>query len=202
MSKIGHFRPDLMLEMRKDTLYAFGSLAIFAWVAMTYFLFVHRPHISLEEVRRTRIVALKDRTQDFEVKLNGSVEESSVLLARVKDLAESKHSPNKKVAKIEPVMKKKSQDSNLVTKFDEDLKVDVKEPVEVKDKVVEDLGAVIPVLMFACNRVTVNIAIDSLLKARKDSIKFPIIVSQVKGHFIFKFNHFKLSFCRNCLESN
>ena len=174
-----------MLEMRKDTLYAFGSLAVFAWVAMTYFLFVHRPHISLEEVRRTRIVALKDRTEDFEVKLNGSLEESSVLLARVKDISQLKHSPNKNLGQIEPVAKKTSQESNLDKKKDVDLKDDVQEPVvEVQDKVVaavDDLAAVIPVLMFACNRVTVNIALDSLLKARKDSIKFPIIVSQVKS---------------------
>ena len=42
-----------------------------------------------------------------------------------------------------------------------------------------DQSEVIPVLMFACNRVTVNIALESLLKARKDPEKFPIIVSQV-----------------------
>jgi hypothetical protein len=173
-----------MLEMRKDTLYAFGSLAVFAWVAMTYFLFVHRPHISLEEIRRTRIVALKDRAQDFEVKLNGSIEESSILLARVKDIAELKNTPHKNLGQIEPA-KKTIQESNLEKKIDKDLINDVQEPVvEVHDKevaAVDDLSAVIPVLMFACNRVTVNIALDSLLKARKDSIKFPIIVSQVKS---------------------
>jgi hypothetical protein len=42
-----------------------------------------------------------------------------------------------------------------------------------------DANEVIPVLMFACNRVTVNVAIDSLLKARKNPKQFPIIVSQV-----------------------
>ncbi len=48
----------------------------------------------------------------------------------------------------------------------------------IKDKPTENI--VIPVLMFACNRVTVNKAIDNLLKLRKDKDKFPIIVSQVK----------------------
>ena len=39
---------------------------------------------------------------------------------------------------------------------------------------------VIPVLMFACNRVTVAKALDSLLSYRTDPVKFPIIVSQVR----------------------
>ena len=40
--------------------------------------------------------------------------------------------------------------------------------------------AVIAILMFACNRITVSKALDSLLAYRKDDVKFPIIVSQVK----------------------
>ena len=41
-------------------------------------------------------------------------------------------------------------------------------------------AVVIPVLMFACNRVTVAKAVDSLLSYRTDPAKFPIIVSQVR----------------------
>ena len=55
-----------------------------------------------------------------------------------------------------------------------------------KPKVVEN--AVIPILMFACNRVSVTKAIDPLLKYRGDDparkAKFPIIVSQVSRHTI------------------
>eukprot|EP00096_Caligus_rogercresseyi_P012060 TRINITY_DN4945_c0_g1_i1.p1 TRINITY_DN4945_c0_g1~~TRINITY_DN4945_c0_g1_i1.p1 ORF type:complete len:440 (-),score=93.96 TRINITY_DN4945_c0_g1_i1:726-2045(-) len=41
---------------------------------------------------------------------------------------------------------------------------------------------VIPVLLFACNRVSVSRAIDLLLKYRNNSKKFPLIVSQDCGH--------------------
>jgi len=41
---------------------------------------------------------------------------------------------------------------------------------------------VIPVLLFACNRVTVNKALDLLLVYRTDKEQFPIIVSQDCGH--------------------
>ena len=43
----------------------------------------------------------------------------------------------------------------------------------------------IPVLMFACNRVTVAKALDSLLSYRTDPAKFPIIVSQVRKEATF-----------------
>lgn len=58
----------LMSEMKRETLYIFGSLALFAWIAMTYFLFVHRPSSSLEEIRRSRYQALSDRLQSFEIR--------------------------------------------------------------------------------------------------------------------------------------
>jgi hypothetical protein len=52
---------------------------------------------------------------------------------------------------------------------------------EVPARVSEE-KVVIPVLMFACNRVTVNRALDNLLKIRKDAEKFPVIVSQVENY--------------------
>lgn len=42
-------------------------------------------------------------------------------------------------------------------------------------------GPVIPVLVFACNRVSVRLCIDNLLKYRPNARQFPIIVSQVSG---------------------
>ena len=78
--------------MKKFTLYVCGSLSVFAWVAMTYFLFVHRPSVSLEEARRSRIGALEGRVQEFEAKLNVSLEESSAFLAKLKDASHSKSS--------------------------------------------------------------------------------------------------------------
>eukprot|EP00088_Acartia_fossae_P007455 TRINITY_DN13504_c0_g1_i6.p1 TRINITY_DN13504_c0_g1~~TRINITY_DN13504_c0_g1_i6.p1 ORF type:complete len:446 (+),score=71.52 TRINITY_DN13504_c0_g1_i6:169-1506(+) len=41
---------------------------------------------------------------------------------------------------------------------------------------------VIPVLLFACNRISVSKALDELIRYRPDKQKFPIIVSQDCGH--------------------
>ncbi|KAK6958771.1 alpha-1 3-mannosyl-glycoprotein 2-beta-N-acetylglucosaminyltransferase, partial [Biomphalaria glabrata] len=40
----------------------------------------------------------------------------------------------------------------------------------------------LPILVLACNRVSVNIALDKLLQYRPSAEKFPIIVSQDCGH--------------------
>lgn len=52
--------------------------------------------------------------------------------------------------------------------------VDVVEPVRSEFK-----GTVIPVLVFACNRVSVGRCLDKLIEYRPNSDQFPIIVSQV-----------------------
>lgn len=56
---------------------------------------------------------------------------------------------------------------------------------KISDKpvlVTSDNQPVIPVLVFACNRVTVNKCLDNLLAYRPSAEQFPIIVSQDCGH--------------------
>ena len=79
-----------MVDMKKDHLYAFGSLAILAWVAMTYFLFVHRPNNNLEDIRRSRIGVLEQKLHEFEVKLKTSLDENSVFLDIVRNMTKQK----------------------------------------------------------------------------------------------------------------
>jgi len=158
--------------MRKDTLYIFGSLALFAWAAMTYFLFVHRPN-NYADLRKSKLDAIQDRIQTFEVRLNESLEESSAFLAKMKELLNKKSAPL-----VDKAFSSTKQPKNIEDNPRPDVsKVDGGERSEQKRGL--DQNEVIPVLMFACNRVTVNIALDSLLKARKNPEKFPIIVSQV-----------------------
>ena len=148
-------------KMRKDKIYVFGSLALFLWICMTYFLFVHRPNPA-ESLRKKFLTNDKDliseslvnlhlKIEDFERRLKRTSEENSELLQSLQKAVSSK-----------------SQDNENRQKSLEN---------EHKN---EDL--VIAVLMFACNRVTVSKALDSLLKIRTNKSKFPIIVSQDCGH--------------------
>lgn len=40
-------------------------------------------------------------------------------------------------------------------------------------------GPIIPVLVFACNRISISKCLDNLIEYRPNSLQFPIIVSQV-----------------------
>ena len=57
----------IIAKMRKDKLYAVGSLALFVWISMTYFLFVHRPN---GEAVRRRLVGLIDKDQTVSDSIN------------------------------------------------------------------------------------------------------------------------------------
>ena len=159
--------------MRKDKLYAVGSLALFVWMSMTYFLFVHRPN---GEAVRRRLVGLidKDKTvsdsidsfriklSDFEQRLKtASLDNSQLLETLLEAVNESRRQKDEE----------KSVEIN-----------DAKKRGQKSPDVVQKSSLVIAVLMFACNRVTVSKALDSLLAYRKDKKKFPIIVSQDCGH--------------------
>merc|ERR1711976_978144 len=156
--------------MRKDRLYALGTLAFCIWMSMTYFLFVHRPNA--EAVRRRlgfdgkssatlTLTALSHRVDEFEKRLKQTSDENSQLLQVLREAVKESQ--------------KQEKHNNV--------EVPAKEP-NAAPPVAWSLEAnvVIPVLMFACNRVTVAKALDSLLQIRKDKHKFPIIVSQDCGH--------------------
>lgn len=159
------------VKMRKDTLYALGSVALFAWICMTYFLFVHRPN--LEAARRRQgggngsdltLSSLAKRVDAFEAKLKKSSQENSQLLVALK----------------KAVQEGQSQRDQLKKNLPQDAAAHDSSSTSSKRATTTQL--VIPVLMFACNRVTVNKALDSLLHYRKDKEKFPIIVSQDCAH--------------------
>ena len=170
--------------MRKDQLYAFGSLTLFIWISMTYFLFVHRPNAGAVKRRlglsgdgsSLTIESLAKRIDGFEIQLKQSADENNVLLEALRQAV--KESRNKNSNKI-------ADDGSNKGHQVKSPPIEVKEikPVR-KDEVDHDSNSassnvVIAVLMFACNRVTVKKALDSLLAYRKDKARFPIVVSQV-----------------------
>ena len=162
----------LKVIMKKDKLYIFGSLALFAWISMTYFLFVHKPN-SLEgrgaggSSRTLELDSLKTRLSNFEERLKENLDYNSAFLKQLQDILVSK-TPNVK-PKVVNAIKDKSSPSPPG---------DSSTPKIVTN----NTTTVIPVLMFACNRVTIRKSLDLLLGIRKDPKKFPIIVSQVPTH--------------------
>ena len=146
--------------MRRDRVCIFGSIALLAWISMTYFLFMHRPGLADTGSSSGDLNSLKVRFANFELKLKQHIDQNNAFLQHLQSSLAKKRAVETKAGKS-PVVES-SKDKSVIRSQG------------VAEKVV------IPVLMFACNRVTVSKALDSLLKIRKDKEKFPIIVSQVE----------------------
>ena len=173
--------------MRKDQLYAFGSLTLFIWISMTYFLFVHRPNAGAVKRRlglsgdgsSLTIESLAKRIDGFEIQLKQSADENNVLLEALRQaVKESRENKKRKIADDNSNNDKGQQAKSREIAVKEIIS-DVHKEVVDHDSNSASSNVVIAVLMFACNRVTVRKALDSLLAYRKDKIKFPIVVSQV-----------------------
>ena len=173
--------------MRKDQLYAFGSLTLFVWISMTYFLFVHRPNAGAVKRRlglsrdgsSLTVESLAKRIDGFEIQLKQSADENNVLLGALRQaVKESRENKKRKIADDNSNNDKGQQAKSREIAVKE-IKSDVHKEVVDHDSNSASSNVVIAVLMFACNRVTVRKALDSLLAYRKDKVKFPIVVSQV-----------------------
>ena len=161
--------------MRRDKVCIYGTIALLAWISMTYFLFMHRPSLTEAGGSHPDLNSLKIRFANFEHKLKEHIDQNNAFLEHLKD----------SLAKKQEALKPKLGKGALAEPSKD--KAVIRSSVPAAEKVV------IPILMFACNRVTVSKALDSLLKIRKDKEKFPIIVSQVRPVFSWS----KLRLCRS-----
>ena len=169
-------------KMRKDRLYALGSLTLFLWISMTYFLFVHRPNaevfrrrLGLEERSKLSVSSLAARIDEFEIKLKRTSDENSALLQALREAVKEKslRLTNNNDKTTEKIVKIKVADAEKEIPMPEEM---------LNPNKISKSDVAIAILMFACNRITVSKALDSLLAYRKDDVKFPIIVSQVKTY--------------------
>ena len=165
-------------KMRRDKVYAFGVICIFGWMVVTYILFSHEPPIFESKFTRSHrnkidheaFYKLRNNIDRFSVRLKQQMRESDQLLVDLKDIVD----------------RQKSEEQNR--QRSQEQKLEVKTEFVTKDPPKPE-NVVIPILMFACNRVSVTKAIDPLLKYRGDDparkAKFPIIVSQVSYKPLF-----------------
>eukprot|EP00092_Neocalanus_flemingeri_P005361 GFUD01005776.1.p1 GENE.GFUD01005776.1~~GFUD01005776.1.p1 ORF type:complete len:520 (+),score=120.96 GFUD01005776.1:95-1654(+) len=218
------FSPDKN-KMRRDTLFALGTVCFFFWLGITYFLFLQKPNSqnpSSSELQYNKNLELK--IDNLNRQLKEQVKTNSLLLSKLKQLKNKDadsyvdvnnlidllDDPNidinqvlrpKLVDKIKPkapslpsesdtsinTVKKESNEDEKNEESEEAVS-ESEDPDDDGDIVInnKDLQTpekpVIPVLVFSCNRVTVNRALDLLLTYRPSKAQFPIIVTQDCGH--------------------
>lgn len=175
--------------MRKDTFNILGALTIFSWAGMTYLLFTHRPSNEAGQYQR-QFRDLTGRVGQLESKVKDQLKENSVLLEKLKDIKGRGGTKFEDITggrKDEPGTGGGGKFVDGANEYDGVKKDEkVEDSVDVaatgqrpQESVANDEKPVIAILLFACNRVTVNKAIDSLLVHRPDKERFPIVVSQV-----------------------
>eukprot|EP00095_Tigriopus_kingsejongensis_P000546 snap_masked-scaffold212_size255419-processed-gene-1.10 protein:Tk00546 transcript:snap_masked-scaffold212_size255419-processed-gene-1.10-mRNA-1 annotation:"alpha- -mannosyl-glycoprotein 2-beta-n-acetylglucosaminyltransferase" len=161
----------------KEHAWLLAALFMALWMGLTYLLFIQRPAAwSARQQGPGRLEAeFQRRLSDFETRLQSQLGANRELLERVRGLApgEPAHEPQ-----ADPFV-------DGANEYDRP-----KHPRFYDIPAGEELSAsaarappVLPVLMFACNRVTVSRAVDLLLKYRGErTAQFPLIVSQDCGH--------------------
>lgn len=158
--------------MRKHIFYVLSFVCSFLWLGIVYMLYAERentppPKLVLDSNE------IKERLESLEKKISEQVEENSILLNQLQEARLRRNKQQQQQAIDAPPPPVLEQDANPE-----------KEPEQRDDDVEDEAPSkpVIPVLLFACNRVTVNKALDLLLVYRTDKEQFPIIVSQDCGH--------------------
>lgn len=108
------------------------------------------------------------------------------LINRIVFVNEAAEDSNKKLAKLENTISAQFKLNNEIIR-DTQKYLEIKKNSNVvvehsalPQKIKEYKGTVIPVLVFACNRVSVSKCLDQLIEYRPNPDQFPIIVSQVK----------------------
>eukprot|EP00920_Eleutheroschizon_duboscqi_P029710 GHVT01072117.1.p1 GENE.GHVT01072117.1~~GHVT01072117.1.p1 ORF type:complete len:453 (-),score=31.11 GHVT01072117.1:524-1882(-) len=142
----------------------FCILLIFlCWNAMTYFFLANRPQPRAEESVAENMVR---RLGELEGQLRQQVAMHESLLREL-EVARESLQQGIAMARLEPQNNAdRKGDVGLVRPPAEDLDMDMLNSVTI------------PVLVIACNRVTIKRNLDQLLKSRPSAERFPIIVSQ------------------------
>lgn len=169
------------MRANKRFLFMLGSVG--AWSLVTYLVIIK--NYDNQESEKSKI---KDKIVYLEAEIQKESEVRSELISRYANLIRilsqevtTTSSPNvddKFVAPLEVETENANeiQWNNKINFYGKYINDDVNKPI-------------IPVIVFACNRVTVSRALDKLIKYRPDRDQFPIIVSQVCSIYSFS-KHF------------
>lgn len=139
--------------MRKHIFYVLSLLCSFLWLGILFML--SRDKVISDPVPNPQ-QRLMERLQTLENQISKQINENGILLNKLKKIKSNEEETTKKG--VQNAVNSSVNENEVPT------------------------PPVIPVLLFACNRVTVNKALDLLIAYRPDKNLHPIIVSQDCGH--------------------
>ncbi|XP_023726250.1 alpha-1,3-mannosyl-glycoprotein 2-beta-N-acetylglucosaminyltransferase isoform X3 [Cryptotermes secundus] len=165
--------------MRKNQFIGFAFVSVCLWALVTYYLFLDRPLNHKPDQQKQ--IQIQEHLSLLELKLNEQFLDGEKLLQQLRNIVKEQQLSvrvNEAGAEGRGVGEEQQLEKQQGEKEDEQ----VNRMRSLAEEVLPDGGPVIAVLVFACNRITVNKCIDQLLKYRPARERFPIIVSQDCGH--------------------
>jgi len=170
--------------MRKHAFYLLSLLCSILWLGIVYMIFGDQ-HPSDQELRPPhQLSLLAERVEGFESRMAEQMEENRKLLKQINSWGLQAEIADSSVEKRSDSQEENAQPvDNKVREEEEEENGEEEEENGGEEAPLKDLDPpVIPVLLFACNRVSVNKALDLLVAYRPNKQQFPIIVSQDCGH--------------------
>lgn len=183
--------------------FLFVPAFIIVWVIATYFI-LRQSMESDKEVLGTlmkRLQYLEQTSMDDATKYKRTMEKLEIVMKRSELLLQQL----KAEATRESLLEKASKDGVVEIELNNDIQQPhLRGPGDYPDRVIEEKqydklpdiphktdfnGPVMPILVFACNRVSVTKCLDNLIEFRPNAEQFPIIVSQVRSfNFAYYFH--------------
>ncbi|XP_077993357.1 alpha-1,3-mannosyl-glycoprotein 2-beta-N-acetylglucosaminyltransferase-like [Glandiceps talaboti] len=152
--------------MRWRKIYVVGAVLFVCWNIVTYYVFLNNVK------SRGMLLRLNDQLTKLQQQVHVQIQENDELLEDIKRQKELFLKQQKDIVNlIPPGFKLQHNVENSVSTRNEE-----------KPKVHPYHNFVIPVLVIACNRPTVNKCLDLLIKYRPSKEQFPVIVSQDCNH--------------------
>lgn len=156
--------------MRANKRFVFTVAIIGVWTILTYFIIIrnHSDYQSGKSKFREKIENLEKEVEEESKTREQIVRQFNNLVQIIKAKTTT------------PMSVAEAQEDNL-TQLEEEKQVLLNNKIDFNGKFVgDDINKpVIPVIVFACNRVSVKQNLDALVKYRPTREQFPIIVSQV-----------------------
>lgn len=166
------------MRANKRFIFTLGTIGI--WTLLTYFIVIriHSDHQNGKSKFREKI-------QNLEEKMKEEAESRKQIIRQYNSLIQEVRSKTTASPTL-PVV----QESNVAPLEDDKAEVPLNNKIDFNGKYISDdvNFPVIPVIVFACNRVSISRNLDALIKYRPSREQFPIIVSQVNYRKYFAYS--------------
>lgn len=157
------------MRANKRLLFTLGIIGV--WTILTYFIII-RNHTDFQDGKSK----FRDKIEYLEKEIEKESQEREQIIRQYNNLIQIKSKATTSSAA--------PSDNNLAQLEDgtNNNAIQLNNKIDFNGKYVDDdvNQPVIPVIVFACNRVSVSRNLDALIKYRPKREQFPIIVSQVR----------------------